>query len=62
MARRHTRHFLDYRDFDLNDNTLYGGPDDVNHKLEDPDKNGFEDSFFYWEEESTLFSDLMEDE
>jgi hypothetical protein len=62
--RRHSRHsrsFTDYRNFD---DTLYDEPDDVNTKEEgnDADESDFEDSFFHWEEESTLFSDLMEEE
>jgi hypothetical protein len=59
---RHSRSFTDYRDF--NDDTLYDGLDDANIKNEDDDadESDAEDSFFHWEEENTLFSDLMEEE
>lgn len=63
-VRGHSRSLTDCCDFNLNDDTMYDGPDHPNNREEDndADESDFEDSFFHWEEESTLFSDLMEEE
>lgn len=59
---RNTRSFTDYRDFHLNDDTLCDGPDGANFSNTDADESDYEDLDFPWEEESTLFSDLMDEE
>ncbi|KAF5387003.1 hypothetical protein D9615_001572 [Tricholomella constricta] len=43
--------------FDPNDDTIYGSEPDYNEDQGDSDD---EDSFFHWEEESTLFSHLLD--
>lgn len=47
-----------YRSFGLDEDTYYDGPSPSDEEDEEP---LYEDSFFHWEEESTLFSDLMEE-
>src|ERR1700733_6600122 len=54
---RNSRSFAEYRDFHLNDDTLYDGPDGANLSNVDDDSDS-EYLDFPWEEESTLFSDL----
>lgn len=58
-SQRHPRtSHNSYRSFGLDEDTYYDGLGPSDEEDEEP---LYEDSFFHWEEESTLFSDLMEE-
>ncbi|GLB34663.1 hypothetical protein LshimejAT787_0202280 [Lyophyllum shimeji] len=67
-SRRNARRFTDHRYFDVDDDTLYDdrldakdfAPEHSDDEQKRGSDEGDEDSCFLWEDESTLFSDLLE--